>query len=94
MGQLLLHEDRPLRKSKEEDEMRTLARARTLTALSRLDGSRKRSVLQFLYETDLITRDRAVVDLTGPTWKKPTCTMRSYSGPTCAGQTYTMPALV
>jgi uncharacterized protein YjbI with pentapeptide repeats len=65
MGQLLLHEDRPLRKSKEEDEMRTLARARTLTVLSRLDGSRKRSFLQFLYETDLITRDRAVVDLTG-----------------------------
>lgn len=65
MGQLLLDYDRPLRKSEEGDEVRTLARARTLTVLTRLDGVRKRSVLQFLYESDLISKDRCVVDLRG-----------------------------
>jgi hypothetical protein len=38
IGQLLLDKDRPLRQSKEGDEVRTLARARTLTVLSRMDG--------------------------------------------------------
>src|SRR3712207_396996 len=36
MGQLLLDKDRPLRQSKQGDEVRTLARARTLTTLARL----------------------------------------------------------
>jgi uncharacterized protein YjbI with pentapeptide repeats len=38
------------------DEARITARARSLAALSRLDGERKRSVLQFLYEAQLINR--------------------------------------
>lgn len=63
MGQMLLDEDRPLRKSKQGDEVRTLARARTLTVLARLDGARKESIIEFLYESDLIFRGRAVVDL-------------------------------
>jgi hypothetical protein len=65
MGQLLLDKDRPLRTAAAGDEVRTLARARTLTILSRLDGERKRSVVQFMYESCLITKDRAVLDLNG-----------------------------
>jgi uncharacterized protein YjbI with pentapeptide repeats len=45
---------KPLRKSGRKDEVRVLARARTLTVLRRLDSRRKRSVLDFLYEADLI----------------------------------------
>jgi len=63
MGQMLLDKDRPLRQSEQDDEVRTLARARTLTVLSRLDSERTRSVLQFLYEAELITVDRRVLDL-------------------------------
>src|SRR5215217_9162790 len=47
MGGLLLERD--LRASEKGSEERTLARARTLTVLERLDGDRKRSVVQFLY---------------------------------------------
>jgi hypothetical protein len=65
MGQLLLDKDTPLRQSKEDDDVRTLARAWTLTVLPRLDGFRKRSVVQFLYESGLITKGHVVIDLTG-----------------------------
>jgi len=54
MSTLLL--DKNLRGS-DNSEARTLARARTLTVLSRLDPEDKRSVLQFLYESGLILRD-------------------------------------
>jgi len=65
MGQLLLEKERPLRLSKEDDEIRTLARAWTLTVLETLDGGRrKRRVLRFLYESGLISKGSAVVDLT------------------------------
>jgi len=63
MSELLLHEK--LRKSKPEDEARNIARVRTLTVLPRLDGERKRSVLQFLHESGLIEKDNAIVDLRG-----------------------------
>jgi hypothetical protein len=63
IGELLLDKEKPLRQSKEGDEVRTLARARTLSILGRLDGGRKRSVMAFLYESDLIAKDRVVVDL-------------------------------
>jgi hypothetical protein len=46
MSSLLLEKD--LRASGEESEVRTLARARTLTVLERLDPSRKTAVMQFL----------------------------------------------
>jgi Pentapeptide repeats (8 copies) len=55
IGELLLDKDKPLRDSKEDDEVQTLARARTLTVLRRLDGERKGRVLPFLYEAKLIT---------------------------------------
>jgi hypothetical protein len=65
MGQLLLDRDKQLLHPKEGEDARKLARAWTLTVLPRLDGFRKRSVVQFLYESGLITKNRAVIDLTG-----------------------------
>ena len=60
IGSLLLDKARPLRQSKEGDEVRTLARARTLTLLPRLDGDRKANVLRFLYESNLISGEDKV----------------------------------
>jgi uncharacterized protein YjbI with pentapeptide repeats len=54
MGNLLLEKD--LRTSKEDSEVRTLARARTLTVLGRLDPSRKTAVMQFLAEAKLLQK--------------------------------------
>jgi uncharacterized protein YjbI with pentapeptide repeats len=54
MSALMLEKD--LRKSEEDSEVRTLARARTLTVLRRLDPSRKGEIMQFLLEADLIHR--------------------------------------
>jgi uncharacterized protein YjbI with pentapeptide repeats len=54
MSGLLLERD--LRASEEDSEVRTLARARTLTVLGRLDPSRKADVIQFLVEADLVQR--------------------------------------
>ncbi len=65
IGQLLLDKERPLRKSKKGDEVRTLGRARTFTVLRRLDSERKGRVLQFLYEAGLIDKDPLVLDLMG-----------------------------
>lgn len=65
IGELLLDKDKPLRHSEEGDEVRTLARARTLTVLRRLDSERKGRVLQFLYESGLIAKDHVVLDLKG-----------------------------
>jgi hypothetical protein len=48
MSSLLL--DKDLRTSEEDSEVRTLARARTLTVLGRLDPSRKTAVTRFLSE--------------------------------------------
>jgi uncharacterized protein YjbI with pentapeptide repeats len=63
LSELLLHEK--LRQSAEDGEVRSIARVRTLTVLPRLDGKRKRSVVQFLYESGLIHKDKKVVDLSG-----------------------------
>jgi Pentapeptide repeats (8 copies) len=72
IGQLLLDNDRPLRQSKflvsgdtEGNDVSTLARARTLTVLTRLDGDRKARVVQFLKEADLISKGELVVSLYG-----------------------------
>jgi uncharacterized protein YjbI with pentapeptide repeats len=61
MGALILEEN--LRDSEEDSEARALARARTLTVLGRLDPKRKRSVVQFLYESSLIAKTDPIVDL-------------------------------
>lgn len=63
MSELLL--DRKLRESAEDDEVRKIARVRTLTVLSRLDRQHKRRVLQFLYESFLIVKDMCIIDLIG-----------------------------
>jgi uncharacterized protein YjbI with pentapeptide repeats len=63
MGQMLLDKERPLRQSQEGDEERTLARAWTLTVLTRLDADRKGSVVRFLHESGLIAKDRPILDV-------------------------------
>src|SRR5260370_6630806 len=65
MSELLLYKG--LRKSQPEEEVRSIARVRTLTALRRLDEDivRKTSVLQFLHESGLINKDARIIDLRG-----------------------------
>ena len=63
MSELLL--EKKLRESGDDDEVRTIARVRSLTVLPRLDGNRKASLLQFLHESGLIEKDRKIVDLDG-----------------------------
>jgi hypothetical protein len=52
MSALLLESN--LREAEPDSEVRTLARARTLTVLERLDPSRRADVMRFLIEADLI----------------------------------------
>ncbi len=63
MSGLLLNNN--LRKSKSGDEVRQLARERTLTTLRRLDADRNMIVLQFLQDAHLIGEHNAVIDLSG-----------------------------
>src|SRR5215203_3958131 len=65
MSQLLTDEKRPLRRAQIGDSLSSVARARTLTVLSRLDGERKARVVQFLYESGLIAKGRPVLNLRG-----------------------------
>jgi hypothetical protein len=65
MSQLLADEKRPLHRAQQGDSLSTVARARTLTVLSRLDGVRKGIVVQFLYESKLIVGDQPVLNLQG-----------------------------
>ncbi|GER87646.1 hypothetical protein KDW_18080 [Dictyobacter vulcani] len=63
MSELLL--DRNLRGSEEKDEVRKIARVRTLTILPRLDPARKRSIIEFIYEADLLDKDKPILNLRG-----------------------------
>jgi uncharacterized protein YjbI with pentapeptide repeats len=63
MSTLLVEND--LREQVQLDRVRKIGRVRTLIVLPRLDGERKPSVLQFLYESGLIDKDRKIVDLDG-----------------------------
>lgn len=68
MGHLLL--EKRLRQSEEDGaeesgEAQTLARARTQTILKRLDACHKRSIVEFLYEAQLIFAGSSVLDLKG-----------------------------
>jgi preprotein translocase subunit SecE len=63
MSQLLTDKDQPLHRAQLGDSLSTVARARTLTVLTRLDGGRKASVVRFLYESGLITKDHRILDL-------------------------------
>jgi Pentapeptide repeats (8 copies) len=61
---LLPNKDRPsLYKARAGDSLSSVARARTLTALPRLDEDRKARVVQFLHESGLITKNRPILDL-------------------------------
>src|SRR5215211_6221719 len=72
MAQLMLLDEadeakpKPLRKSAPRDEVRILARARTLTVLRRLGSERKRSIVDFLYEADLIKFSQPIIQLGSP----------------------------
>jgi hypothetical protein len=57
MSQLLTDKELPLHRAQPGDSLRMVARARTLTVLGRLDSERKRSVLQFLFESELIYKE-------------------------------------
>src|SRR5215469_13401889 len=63
LSQLLLAQN--LRHAREDEEVRTIARARTLTVLRRVDAERKGSVLQFLHESTLLGKEGRIVDVTG-----------------------------
>lgn len=65
MTELLLNKDTPLRKSNKDDEVRVVARTRTLTTLNSIDLPRKKILLQFLFEADLINKEKRTIDLTG-----------------------------
>lgn len=57
----LRHKNNPLRLSKPEDEKRIVARARTLNVLRQLNSERKGYVIQFLYESHLLSK--RIIDL-------------------------------
>jgi uncharacterized protein YjbI with pentapeptide repeats len=65
MSKLLSDKDRPLRCAQPGDDLSVVARAHTLAVLPRLAGSRKGSILRFLYESDLIGKygQQSVIDL-------------------------------
>jgi uncharacterized protein YjbI with pentapeptide repeats len=65
MSQLLADKERPLHRAQPRDSLSTVARARTLTVLPRMEKDRKRSVVQFLYESGLIKKNSLVVELHG-----------------------------
>ena len=60
MAELML--DRNLLTSKSDDEVRSIARTRTLTVLRGLDGERKGLLLRFLYESELIGRYNPIMN--------------------------------
>ena len=63
MAALLLEEG--LRDSEAGDEVRKIARTRTLAVVRRLDGKRKAEVVRFLHEAELIQVDSPIVSLRG-----------------------------
>jgi len=65
MNNLLLEHNLRNPEEGQDSEVRTIARARTLTVLGRLDSSRKKQVMQFLYEADLINSPQPVISLAG-----------------------------
>jgi hypothetical protein len=63
---LIPNTDQPsLYRARPGDSLSSVARARTLTILPRLDEDRKARVVQFLYESGLIAKGRPVLDLQG-----------------------------
>jgi hypothetical protein len=63
MSKLITDIDQPLHEAKLNDSLSTLVRARTLTMLRRLNEERKANVVQFLYESGLISKEHPIVEL-------------------------------
>ncbi|MDQ6661720.1 MAG: pentapeptide repeat-containing protein, partial [Chloroflexota bacterium] len=63
MSELLLEKN--LRSSAPGSDAQEVAQALTLTALRRVDKSRKGAVLQFLHEAGLIYKAKPIIDLSG-----------------------------
>jgi len=61
MSQLLTDKELPLHNAQPGDSLSTVARARTLTVLGRLDQDRKPTVLQFLLESGLIYKEHTLL---------------------------------
>jgi hypothetical protein len=61
VGNLLI--EKPLREAKPRSNLSTVVRAHTLSVLEGLDPERKRILLMFLYESELIRKDNPVVSL-------------------------------
>jgi uncharacterized protein YjbI with pentapeptide repeats len=83
MSDILL--EKHLRESAEQDEVRKIARVRTITVLPRLNDQRKSSVLQFLYESGLLDRDKPVIDVTGADLSSADLSSASLHGANLAG---------
>jgi uncharacterized protein YjbI with pentapeptide repeats len=65
MQQWLSDEDRPLATLPHNEQRRMMARTRTLEVLRNQDPDGKRSVVRFLYEHELITKEQPVISLHG-----------------------------
>jgi uncharacterized protein YjbI with pentapeptide repeats len=65
IGRLILDDSSPLPEATAGDDVSKLARAKTLTVLLGLDGGRKRILLQFLKEEELINAPNSIVSLSG-----------------------------
>jgi uncharacterized protein YjbI with pentapeptide repeats len=63
MTELLLKENLPT--SNESDEVRSVAHARTLTVLRRLDKERRIAILRFLIESRLIEANNPIISFSG-----------------------------
>src|ERR1051326_5132277 len=63
MSELIL--EKHLCEPAEEDEVRNIARVRTLTVLSRLNSERKGIVLKFLHESKHIEKGKSIINLDG-----------------------------
>ena len=64
MSALLLSKDYPLRKSYRQDDVRSVARGRTLSILRAVDAARNAQVLQFLRDSHLLDEGRQIIDFT------------------------------
>ena len=85
MAELLLNEIHLSELEQGSEEVRKIVRARTLTILPRLDRDRKRSVLQFLYESGLISRGKNTVKLDGADFRKANLFGANLSGANLSG---------
>jgi hypothetical protein len=87
MSEMLIpNKDQPsLYRARPGDSLSSVARARTLTVLPRLDGERKGRVVQFLYESGLISSANPLLDLGGADLSEADLSEANLSGADLAG---------